>query len=193
SISGKTASLFAAACRIGGIVAELDRTEIDAVTEFGEAYGMAFQIVDDVLDIVATEEILGKPAGNDLVEGVYTLPVLRALSLERGDELRELLTRPLPVSGTAEAIAFAAASGHDPVVDPDIDLTPLDDDTVQRILTLVRRSGGIESALESAREQVARATGALAPFDGSDAAAALVGAAHHLLESVEAIAVRHRT
>jgi hypothetical protein len=48
-------------------------TDIDALTDFGHAYGMAFQIVDDVLDVVATDEQLGKPAGNDLVEGVYTL------------------------------------------------------------------------------------------------------------------------
>jgi heptaprenyl diphosphate synthase len=193
SISGKTASLFAAACRIGGIVAELDRSEIDAVTEFGRAYGMAFQMVDDVLDVIATDEQLGKPAGNDLVEGVYTLPVLRALAFEGGDELRELLTRPLPVAGTAEALAFAAATGSDPVFDGEIDLTPLDGATVDRILAIVRRNGAVESALDSAREQVAAAAAALAPFDGSEAAAALVGGAEHLLESVEAIAIRHRS
>ena len=46
---------------------------IDRLTEFGEHYGMAFQIVDDILDVVATDEELGKPSGNDLVEGIYTL------------------------------------------------------------------------------------------------------------------------
>ena len=53
---------------------------IDALTEYGNAYGMVFQIVDDVLDVTATDEQLGKPAGHDLVEGVYTLPVLRTLA-----------------------------------------------------------------------------------------------------------------
>ena len=54
---------------------------IDALTEYGNAYGMVFQIVDDILDITATDEQLGKPAGHDMVEGVYTLPVLRTLAL----------------------------------------------------------------------------------------------------------------
>ncbi|HRE02707.1 MAG TPA: polyprenyl synthetase family protein, partial [Ilumatobacteraceae bacterium] len=55
SIAGKTASLFSAAARIGGIVADLDRTVIDALTSYGLAYGMIFQIVDDVLDVIATD------------------------------------------------------------------------------------------------------------------------------------------
>ena len=60
------------------------------MTEYGNAYGMVFQIVDDVLDLTATDEQLGKPAGHDLEEGVYTLPVTRTLSNGRssGDELR---------------------------------------------------------------------------------------------------------
>jgi geranylgeranyl pyrophosphate synthase len=56
---------------------------------------MAFQVVDDLLDIVATDEWLGKPAGNDLVEGTYTLPVIRALAGPSGDELRALLGGPI--------------------------------------------------------------------------------------------------
>ncbi len=95
SIDGKTASLFSAAARIGGIVAGLPREHIDALTTFGTAYGTAFQIVDDILDVVATDEQLGKPAGHDLVEGVYTLPVLRALAGPEGDELRTLLGKPI--------------------------------------------------------------------------------------------------
>jgi geranylgeranyl pyrophosphate synthase len=54
---------------------------------------MVFQIVDDVLDVVATDEQLGKPAGNDLVTGVYTLPVIRAIA--GTPDLRELLGAPL--------------------------------------------------------------------------------------------------
>src|SRR3954465_6037403 len=77
AIEGKTAALFATACRIGAIVGGLPREQVDALTSYGLAYGMAFQIVDDVLDVTATSDELGKPAGHDLVEGVYTLPVLR--------------------------------------------------------------------------------------------------------------------
>ncbi|MGE3590680.1 MAG: polyprenyl synthetase family protein, partial [Ilumatobacteraceae bacterium] len=55
SIAGKTASLFATSARIGAIVADLDRPTIDVLTEYGEAFGMVFQIVDDLLDITATD------------------------------------------------------------------------------------------------------------------------------------------
>ena len=93
SIQGKTASLYGTAARIGGIVAGLDRSTIDALTAWGNAFGMVFQIVDDILDITDTTEQLGKPAGHDLVEGVYTLPVLRTLAMDggAGEELVALL------------------------------------------------------------------------------------------------------
>src|SRR6478672_2950592 len=80
SIGGKTASLFSTAARIGALVGGLDRPDVEALTSFGHAFGMVFQIVDDVLDLTATEAQLGKPAGHDLVEGVYTLPVIRTLA-----------------------------------------------------------------------------------------------------------------
>ena len=83
SIAGKTAVLLATAARIGGIVAGLSRDEVEALTSFGHHY--------DVLDLVATDGQLGKPAGNDLCEGVYTLPVIRAFGGSSGDELRSLL------------------------------------------------------------------------------------------------------
>ena len=96
SISGKTASLTSAACRIGAITAGLDRARVDDLTVFGEAVGMVFQIRDDVLDVVGTDAQLGKPAGQDLVEGTYSLPVIRALTDPvAGPELRSLLGRPL--------------------------------------------------------------------------------------------------
>ena len=78
AIDGKTAALFAAACRIGGIVGRARPGAASTRSpRSARSYGMAFQIVDDVLDVVATDEELGKPAGHDLVEGVYTLPVIR--------------------------------------------------------------------------------------------------------------------
>jgi heptaprenyl diphosphate synthase len=109
AIEGKTASLFATACRIGAIVGGLPREEIDALTRFGLAYGMAFQIVDDVLDVTSTEAELGKPAGHDLVEGVYTLPVLRALAA--GDGLRDQLGSPIEGAQLDKALALVRANG----------------------------------------------------------------------------------
>jgi heptaprenyl diphosphate synthase len=94
AIEGKTAALFATACRVGGIVGELPRPTIDQLTEFGRLYGMAFQIVDDVLDVVATDAQLGKPAGHDIVEGIYNLPVIYALE-EVGPDLAVLLGGPI--------------------------------------------------------------------------------------------------
>ena len=94
AIQGKTAALFATACRVGGIVGDLPRPLIDQLTEFGLQYGMAFQIVDDVLDVVATDEQLGKPAGHDIAEGIYNLPVIYALE-ELGGDLRTLLGGPI--------------------------------------------------------------------------------------------------
>lgn len=109
AIEGKTASLFATACRIGAIVGGLPRDQIEALTEFGLAYGMAFQIVDDVLDVTATEAELGKPAGHDLVEGVYTLPVLRALAA--GDGLRTRLGRPVEGAELDAALSAVRTDG----------------------------------------------------------------------------------
>ncbi|HJM00253.1 MAG TPA: polyprenyl synthetase family protein, partial [Acidimicrobiales bacterium] len=93
AISGKTAELYATSCRIGAIVSGADRSVVDQLTEFGHAYGMAFQVVDDILDLVATDEELGKPSGNDLREGVYTLPVIRMIAA--GDPITELLGQQL--------------------------------------------------------------------------------------------------
>lgn len=151
SIAGKTASLLSTACRIGGICGEIPRADIDALTEFGHAYGMAFQVVDDILDIVATDAQLGKPAGNDLLEGVYSLPVLRALHSPAGAELAELLG-------------------------PDITLAQRD-----RARELVRSSGGVEEALDVARSWADKAGSVLTSLPPSPATAALRAAADHLI------------
>ena len=108
SIHGKTASLYGTAARIGGIVAGLDRDVIEALTEYGNAYGMVFQIVDDVLDLTATAEQLGKPAGHDMEEGVYTLPVLRTIAGGGtcAEELADLLGKPLDPAERDKALAI---------------------------------------------------------------------------------------
>jgi heptaprenyl diphosphate synthase len=115
AIAGKTAALMSAACRIGALAAGLPRPEVDALTAFGQRFGLAFQVVDDVLDLVATDEQLGKPAGNDLVEGVYTLPVIRALAdASAAADLRALLGRRLDADAMARARAIVRADGAIP-------------------------------------------------------------------------------
>lgn len=92
AIACKTASLLSACTRIGALMAGSSPEEVEALTRFGHAFGMAFQIWDDVRDLVCTEAELGKPAGHDIGEGTYTLPVLLALSdPEAGPELAGLL------------------------------------------------------------------------------------------------------
>ena len=103
---------MATACRIGGITAGLSPPGVEAFTTYGERVGMVFQIVDDILDVVATDEQLGKPAGNDLVEGVYTLPVIRALASEAaGADLRVLLGGPLDRAAVDEARRIIRSNG----------------------------------------------------------------------------------
>ena len=94
AIEGKTAALMAASCRIGALTTGLSRPAVEALTVYGHRLGMVFQIVDDVLDVVCTDEQLGKPSGNDLVQGVYTLPVIRAMA-DGAHELKGLLGAPL--------------------------------------------------------------------------------------------------
>jgi heptaprenyl diphosphate synthase len=93
AIEGKTASLLATAARIGGMVTRAPAPTLDALTRFGHHLGMCFQIVDDVFDVTRTEAELGKPVGNDLLEGVYTLPVIYAVT--ESTELADLLGRAL--------------------------------------------------------------------------------------------------
>jgi heptaprenyl diphosphate synthase len=154
SIAGKTSSLFATACRIGAIVGGLDRPQIDALTAFGQSYGEAFQIVDDVLDLVATEEELGKPTGHDLLEGTYTLPVIRAMASPYGGDLRMLLGKAL------------------------------DDVSLARALELVRVDDAVSSSIESAREHAERAVAALGPAASTETGVWLVGTAEALLDRV---------
>ncbi|MDA8283787.1 MAG: polyprenyl synthetase family protein [Actinomycetota bacterium] len=121
AIAGKTASLMATSCRIGAITAGLPRDQVEALTTFGRTFGMLFQVRDDILDVVGTEEELGKPAGQDLAEGIYTLPVLLALADPTvGPELRPLLGQPLgqperdkarAIVATSPAIAASVAAG----------------------------------------------------------------------------------
>ena len=112
SIAGKTASLMAASCRIGALTAGLERPQVDTLTRFGEAFGMAFQIRDDLLDVVASDGSLGKPAGQDLVEGTYSLPVIFAMAdPDAGPELRALLGRPVNAPERDKARAIVRSTG----------------------------------------------------------------------------------
>jgi heptaprenyl diphosphate synthase len=109
AIEGKTAALFGTSCRVGGMVSGVGEPTLDALTRYGFHVGMCFQIVDDVLDITGTDASLGKPAGQDLVEGVYTLPVIHAIAAR--PELRARLGHPLDADQLAEVRRLAGTDG----------------------------------------------------------------------------------
>jgi len=82
-VAAKTAALFAAACQVGAVVAERPEREETALEEYGRNLGIAFQLVDDILDFSAHQAELGKTVGDDFREGKITLPVI--LAFQRGD------------------------------------------------------------------------------------------------------------
>lgn len=100
-LADKTGSLIATSARFGGMFSGLPAPALDALSAFGEAVGIAFQIADDILDIASEAQVSGKTPGTDLREGVSTLPMLlvKAENASEDAELIELLGRPLPDDG----------------------------------------------------------------------------------------------
>jgi geranylgeranyl pyrophosphate synthase len=76
TIWGKTGSLFVLACQGAAILAGLEEQQIQAMRRYGDRLGLAFQVVDDILDFIGNERIMGKQVGSDLRQGTITLPVL---------------------------------------------------------------------------------------------------------------------
>jgi geranylgeranyl pyrophosphate synthase len=111
-IGGKTASLFALATESGGILSGAPDESVNILRDYGYNLGIAFQIVDDVLDFTGTEETLGKPVGSDLIQGTLTLPamllleqspgednpVTRAMATKKASDFAEVITR---ITGSA--------------------------------------------------------------------------------------------
>lgn len=91
-VDRKTASLFSACARLGAASANADEQTESKLSDFAWNLGMAFQLVDDILDFTSTEKILGKPAGNDLREGKVTLPLIYALQTATAEERRAVET-----------------------------------------------------------------------------------------------------
>ncbi|MGI8882286.1 MAG: polyprenyl synthetase family protein [Jatrophihabitans sp.] len=112
-LADKTGSLIATAAQFGAMFAGAAPEVVDAARRFGEQIGVAFQLSDDLLDIVAETDASGKRPGTDLREGVATLPVLYALRSTDPAEarLRELLSNPIEAeSEVAEALGLLRAS-----------------------------------------------------------------------------------
>ncbi|HLZ22307.1 MAG TPA: polyprenyl synthetase family protein [Ktedonobacterales bacterium] len=98
-ISRKTACLMAACCKGGAIVGGGSDAQVALMEQYGLNLGIAFQIIDDVLDYAGTEALIGKPAGNDLRQGLVTLPLIYALKHEhngRWERVEAVLRDPAP-------------------------------------------------------------------------------------------------
>ena len=147
-IERKTACLFSVCMRLGAIVAGATPEEEGQLGAYGHNVGMAFQIVDDVLDLTASEEILGKPVGSDLREGKCTMAVIHALERCTHEE-RRLVEKVL------EERAFRSA-------------------THQEILGMLQRYGSIDAALLRAAEFANAAGDALGDFPDSEIKRALL-------------------
>ena len=113
-IENKTASLIRASARLGAMAGGASRDHIEAATRWGHEVGLVFQLTDDVLDLLATEEFLGKPAGSDIHEGTFTLPVIYALQSDQGDRVRALLSggKPYEAKAVEEVIRIVRSDGH---------------------------------------------------------------------------------
>jgi octaprenyl-diphosphate synthase len=152
----KTAALFAACFRLGALLAGCDEAIETHLNSCGTNLGLAFQLIDDVLDLTSSEERLGKPVGNDLREGKVTLPLILALQQCRPEER-------LKVAQVLEDRGFRRVSWAE-------------------IQTLVERYGTLEVARERAREMARRAEQELESFLDSPYREALRSLAGFVIE-----------
>ncbi|MBV6631417.1 MAG: polyprenyl synthetase family protein [Alphaproteobacteria bacterium] len=145
-IEGKTAVLFAAACQVGAMVAERPANEVEALRLFGEKLGMAFQLIDDILDYSADRRSWGKQIGDDFKEGKMTLPVV--LSLAAADQEQNVDERAF----------WERTIGRQEQDESDLD----------KALELMSRHNSLELARDRAKQYAEAAVEALAPFDATD-------------------------
>ncbi|MGH8003196.1 MAG: polyprenyl synthetase family protein [Limisphaerales bacterium] len=122
-IADKTASLFAVSCEAGAILSGRPAAEREKIREFGEKVGLAFQISDDLLDILGTEAVTGKTVGNDLREGKVTLPLIYTLGNGGAPRKSEIIS--LLKNGSENG-------------------------AVEKVARIVRESGGVEYAQKKA-------------------------------------------
>lgn len=154
-IQAKTAKLFEASAQLGAVLAGTDAAQEQAMAAFGSHLGVAFQLIDDVLDYTADSEELGKNAGDDLAEGKPTLPLIYAM--RDGDEKTKAAIRNALNSVTR-------LSTED--TESEFDLAA--------IVAMVKNSGAIERTIKLAAEQVELAKEAVAPLASSEYKDALV-------------------
>ncbi|MGE5568375.1 MAG: polyprenyl synthetase family protein [Rhodospirillales bacterium] len=140
-VDRKTAGLFSVAARLGAVVAGADAATEEKLGEYAWNVGMAFQLIDDVLDFTAHENVLGKPVGHDLWEGKVTLPLIYALQC--GDEEDRKLVATVLADRSYQRVPF------------------------ERILDLITRRGGVQRVRERARAFTEKARSIIGEFPES--------------------------
>lgn len=150
-INGKTAALFAAACRIAAVVAERPEAEENALDAYGRNLGIAFQLADDAIDYDSDAAEMGKATGDDFREGKMTLPVI--LAYARGSAAERAFWR--------EAIAGDRNGDAD----------------LAHAIDLIRRHDAVNATRERARHYARRAIDAIAAFPAGAAKSAMTEAA----------------
>ncbi len=151
-IGGKTASLFATACEGAGEVSGQPAAQIEALREYGYNFGMAFQVVDDILDFTGDEEEMGKPVGSDLMQGTLTLPSF--LLMERSP------------NGNPVQAYFEAPSAE----------------KLRTAVQTVRDSGAVEESSQMAHDFCKRAIDALSALPDTPDRETLAGLARYILD-----------
>ncbi|WP_249871870.1 heptaprenyl diphosphate synthase component II [Oceanobacillus saliphilus] len=141
-IKRKTALLIATSCKLGAIVSGLDEKDADRLYQYGYNIGMSYQIIDDILDFTSSAKELGKPAGNDLLQGNITLPVLYALEHK---DFREMID-----------VTFT---------DPD----SVDDHSMKMLLTKLKSTDAIKKSYKVSDLYLAKALKSLEPLPQSRA------------------------
>ena len=154
-IEKKTASLISTACEMGAVIGAPRYAE--SLKAYGHRLGMAFQLIDDMMDYGGEQSVMGKPAGSDLREGQVTFPLL------------SVLPRLSPAERRAVQAVFEAPRGAD------------GSQAVERVVRLVRERGGIESTRRIAREYADRAREALAAIPATPAREVLDAAVDYVL------------
>ena len=147
-IYAKTASLFCAATEGAAVLADLPEERVQDLREYGYNFGMAFQIIDDILDFTGDESSLGKPSGSDLLQGTLTLPIFHFLQLHK--DAQAVIHRLEEAQDKAER--GNAAAWHE---------------AVGQLVYELRASDAVEAARDEARTFLKRASENLAAFPDS--------------------------
>ena len=171
-IGAKTAALFAAACRIGAVVAERPEEEERALRDFGQNLGMTFQMVDDVLDYSAQEAELGKAVGDDFRDGKITIPVLLAIQLDEVTARIDLLQKLKRKYGAtlAEVMEYGSQAAIELADLEDMDQKEGD---LDQAMEFILRHGALEESMRMARDYAQAAHRSLDGFGRSAIADAL--------------------